>query len=465
MQHIHFIGICGVAMSALAVLFNKKGWKVTGSDVGFYPPVSTYLEQENIAFYAGWHPEKMGKPDIVVVGNVAGSENAELKAAEEQGLRTMSYPELVAEFVVKKNSIVCVGTYGKSSSTTLVAYLLKSAGKNPTYMIGALPIDLPGSAEDPVSSTWSVLEGDEYKTSRTDLRAKFFSYRPTHLLLTGLAWDHADVYPTEEAYLNAFRKLLRMIPAHGLIVACTDNTLVKQIIDEALHDERFQKPRIITYGKNERADVRLVDVTETTEGVTARVLQNGTPFTLHAPLVGGYMAENICGAFTLTTAIGCKPDEVATALGGFHGLKRRLELRGSTARGARVYDDIAHSPVKARSTLETLRRLFPEHTITAVFEPNTGNRTPEAEPQYAHAFTAANRVVLPRLTKLKKNPNAVVWDTTDLLRVIGATHPTVHMIEDDEKLVAFLRQTTDKDIIVFMGSHGFRGMIEQTLAP
>src|SRR3989338_8097667 len=168
MKRIHFIGICGVAMSALAAAFHKEGWDVTGSDVGFFPPISDYLKDNNISFYPGWHPEKMtegGNPDIVVVGNVAGSANAEFIYARKNNLNYKSYPEVIAEYIVQKNSLVCAGTYGKTSTTALLTLILNKAGINPTYMFGGLSLNLPVSAK--INNTekkdgLSVLEGDEY---------------------------------------------------------------------------------------------------------------------------------------------------------------------------------------------------------------------------------------------------------------------------------------------------------------
>jgi UDP-N-acetylmuramate: L-alanyl-gamma-D-glutamyl-meso-diaminopimelate ligase len=231
-RRVHFIGICGVGMGALAIMMKKKGYKVTGSDVGFYPPISTHLQAHGIEYYAGWHAERIGchpdfrrddschdscKPDLVVVGNVAGSENPEWKFVQENNIPYVSYPELIARELVKKNSIVCAGTYGKTSASALLAWILINANKKPAYMFGGLS-QTPELASDDLGGDWSVLEGDEYKTSRWDNSPKFSHYSPTHLLLTAVKWDHADVYPTEESYFEAFKKLVASVPEDGLVV-------------------------------------------------------------------------------------------------------------------------------------------------------------------------------------------------------------------------------------------------------
>jgi UDP-N-acetylmuramate: L-alanyl-gamma-D-glutamyl-meso-diaminopimelate ligase len=180
LPHIHIIGICGVATIALAIAFKKKGWKVTGSDKGFFPPVSTELEKSGISFYAGWHPENIGNPDYVIVGTASGSTNPETQYAKDKNIPIYSFAEAIGEFLVKENSIVCVGTWGKTSSTALLSYILEKADFNPSYMFGGISLSHNGSGKI-TDSKWSVCEGDEYKSSPTDPTPKFKYYKPTHL--------------------------------------------------------------------------------------------------------------------------------------------------------------------------------------------------------------------------------------------------------------------------------------------
>ncbi len=447
-KHIHFIGICGVGMSALAILWQKKGWKVTGSDAGFYPPISTHLTNHKIEYYPGWHVEKMGTPDLVVVGNVASSSNPELNFVLENNIPHVSYPELISQYLLKENSIVCAGTYGKTTTTALLAWILKEAGLDPAYMFGGLANSLELSADD-LGGEYSVVEGDEYKTSREDMRAKFFSYKPTHLLLTAVRWDHADVYPTEQSYFEAFEKLIQLIPTTGLIVACTDNATVKNIIQES-------KSPIVTYGK-ENSNYIYEDVLQTKSGLTFTIENIGEVFEISSPMLGDYMAENICGAFVMAKEIGIEPDKIISAISKFDGIKRRLEKRGQTSTGADVYDDIAHSPIKAKSVLATLKNIYSGKVI-AVFEPNTGNRQPESFADYDNQFNDATEVIIPRLTKVK-TPGSIEGE--ELKNIIARTHSNVKYFDLDEELINYLNtDTANDDVVVFMGSHSFRGMID-----
>ncbi|HSR89011.1 MAG TPA: Mur ligase family protein [Candidatus Udaeobacter sp.] len=480
-KHIHFIGICGVAMSALAIAFHKEGWEVTGSDVGFFPPISDYLKNNNISFYPGWHPEKMtanGNPDIIVVGNVAGSANPEFIYARKNNLNYKSYPEVIAEYIVQKNSLVCAGTYGKTSTTALLTLILEKAGINTSYMFGGLSLNLPNSAkiiprlggedlDDQPTPTppkrgidgWSVLEGDEYKTARWDSRPKFKLYSPTHLLLTSVSWDHADIYPTEETYLQAFKDLVGMIPNNGLIVACTDDLKIKNVLKSNTNETK-----IVTYGKNEPADYCYANLKQTSAGISFTIKHQSKETVIHAPVLGEHMAENICGAFALAKEINIDEEVIINTIAEFKGIKRRLEKRseGKIA----IYDDLGHSPTKAAATLKTLRDIYPTNKIIAIFEPNTGNRKSQSAPSYANAFNNADEVIIPLLTKIKIDPNDIdpPFDGEKLAEIISQTHPNTIFIDNDDKLIEHVKNNTKKeDITVFLGSHGFRGMIEKLM--
>lgn len=468
-KHIHFIGICGVAMSALAIAFKKAGYTVSGSDVGFYPPVSTMLEKSGVTFYPGWHPEKMlasnlmgTVPDLVIVGNVASSTNPEWLAVQTKKIPYQSYPEAIAEFFVKEKSIVCAGTYGKTTTTALLAWIFSELKLKSSYMFGGLATgEFPSAAL--VDSDWSILEGDEYKSARWDNGPKFAHYNAKYLLLTSVNWDHADVYPTEASYFEAFEKLVASIPADGMIVVSTDN---KNALDSTT--KVVDGPLVVTYGKDSDAMYCYKNVTQSDAGLNFEIHYQEKNISITCPLLGLYQAENITGAFAMANELLRQPEKIAAAIATFPGLKRRLEKRseGPTPAGVTVFDDIAHSPTKAKYVLETLRKIY-TGKIIAVFEPNTGNRKSESLPQYDHAFAAADEVVIPRLTKVKIDVDDLnpPFDGEELAETIGKTHTHVNYIDDDKKLVHHLISRTKKnDIIVFLGSHGFRGMIEELIS-
>ncbi len=458
-KKIHFIGICGVAMSALAIAFQKKGYQVSGSDAGFYPPVSTNLQKNKINFYPGWHVEKMcenGNPDLVIVGNVANSTNPEFVFAKENHLKYQSYPEAVAEFFVKKNSLVCAGTYGKTTSAALLSWIFSQAGKQPSYMFGGIPANKFESAELS-ESEWSILEGDEYKTSGWDMRPKFSLYSPTHLLLTSVSWDHADIYKTEEHYFEAFKHLVESIPSDGMIVGCFEGKNMHQILSSC-------KAKMIIYGKNPDADYAYRDVQHNQKGIHFDIVHQKNIYRIKSSLLGDFNAENITGCFAMAHSVGIDAERIIESISEFRGLKRRLERRMKTP--FTIIDDIAHSPIKAQSTLETLKKVYKNKKIIVIFEPNTGNRKSSSVHFYDHAFAKADMVLIPRLTKIKHNPLDLDMplEGKNIAEVIGKTHAQVHSLEDDIQLIQTIIQNTTKgDVVVFLGSHGFRGMIEELI--
>lgn len=434
-KHLHVIGICGVATSALAIAFHKKGWKVTGSDKGFFPPVSTELEKHGVEFYAGWHPEKMGTPDIVITGTASGSKNPETQSAQEKNIPIYSFAEAIGEFFAKPNCIVCVGTWGKTSSSALLSFIMEE--KTPSYMFGGVSLSHEASARL-TDSDWSVFEGDEYKSSPTDTTAKFFYYKPTHLLLTAISWDHADLYPTEQSYFDVFHKLISN--ASGPIIA---HTSTKKHVSKA-----------IWYGENE-ADYTFKNVMQTKEGIDFVISHKGTDYSIHSPMLGKFQAENITGCFAMAHSIGIAPEKIIERIAQFKGMKRRLEKRYEDK--TTILDDIAHSPEKASSTLKNIREIY-TGKITVVFEPNIGGRERASAYKYNNAFKDADVVIIPRLTKLKIT-DEMPMEGDELAKVIAQTHPNVKYVEDDERLV----QELSGDVIAFLGSHGFRGMIEETI--
>jgi UDP-N-acetylmuramate: L-alanyl-gamma-D-glutamyl-meso-diaminopimelate ligase len=468
-KHIHFVGISGVAMGPIAIAFKRAGWRVTGSDKGFFPPVSTFLEKSGIDFYAGWHPERFdelfaqGTPDLAVIGTASGSKNPETAWLAEHHVPLYSFPEILGSYFIRPHSLVCTGTWGKTSSTALLSHIFIHAGKNPTYMFGGISLSHENSAAL-TSSDWNILEGDEYKSSPTDNRAKFFHYQPTDILLSAVSWDHADLYPTEEAYIDAFRTLVDKVA--GTVVACIDHPQAKEIAARAKH--------VIWYGASDEASYHYETVQESQQGINFTITYKDTAgmpqgFTITSPLLGAFQAENITGCFAMAHAVGGIPAEtIIEAIASFKGLKRRLERRYDS--DITVIDDIAHSPEKARSIIHTLRKVYGHNggRIVALFEPNIGGRTKEALAKYDHAFDEADEVIIPRLTKLKiasdTSADEAPIEGDALAHTIAKTNPHTRFIDNDEELVEYLiTQTKKGDCIAFLGSHGFRGMIEATV--
>ena len=533
-KKIHFIGIAGVLSSALACALHKAGYKVTGSDKGFFPPASTQLENLGVPFYAGWHPEKMvegGAPDIVVVATASGSQNPETLYAKEHGLNVCSYTDIIRDYIVAENSIVVSGTWGKTTSSTLLTYILEQAGKNPSYMFGGISLMHESSAKilpekekinvnegGTGKSHWSVLEGDEYKSGPNDPTPKFFYYNPTHLLLTAVSWDHADLYPTENSYFAVFEKLIKdtvkrieekngnaqnVNLAGGLIALCKDHHGLMNIVNKCPEVLKYA----VFYGKSDPENTNqnvaqplytYSNINQNTDGLTFNITYKESTGDLKvievkSPMLGAYNVENITGCFAVAHSIGIPADKVMQAISTFKGMKRRLQKRfegenSGAGENITVIDDIAHSAEKATAVLGSLKEIY--DYVIAVFEPNSGGRARESQGKYDNAFKSADEVIIPRLTKLKiadgteqAKQTTMPMDGAELAQVIAKTHANTKYIESDEALVKNLIETAKekakpkagektnanadsagkKVVIAFLGSHGFRNMIEEVV--
>lgn len=451
-KHLHIIGICGTATSALAIAFHKNGWKVTGSDKGFYPPVSTHLSEAGVTYYAGWHPENMGMPDVVMIGGSGKSSvNPEMLYAQEKNIPIFSYPEIIEKYFLRENNIVCAGTWGKTTTSFLLSYIFEKAGWNPTYMTAGVSDSLKDTAKL-TDTKWCILEGDEYTGSQVDNVAKFFHYHPTHLLLTSVSWDHADIYPTEELYFDAFRKLVKEMPTTGMIVACVDNVGVKKVVG----DKKF-----ISYGKG-ASDYQYHNESHTRNGLSFLIKIKTGDYSIASPMLGRFNIENITAAFAVAHSIGIKPEKIIAAIKEFKGIKRRLEKRYES--DVTVLDCHAPTPEKATSVLESIREVYDKKILT-VYEPNIGGRQRASIHMYDNAFKNTDVVVVPRLSKIKVDTaSEKPLEGDELALLISKTHPNCHYIEGDENLVTFLKSSAGRgDVIAFLGSHGFRGMIEETI--
>lgn len=470
-SRVHIIGICGVATSALAIALHKKGVAVTGSDKGFYPPVSTHLSDAGVPFHAGWHPEKIeaaGRPDLIVAGGGGTSlSNPEVIYAKENGIPLLSFAEAIERFVIRPRSIVVTGTWGKTTISALLSYILVQGGYDPSYFTGGVSISHGTSSI--TDSKWSVVEGDEYQIAIWDKRPKFAVYKPTHLLLTGVAWDHADLYPTEAEYFAAFEKLTGGIPADGLIVACADDEGVSHVLGDASTSPNKAVARVVRYGSSASANYRYHSVQPSRHGLSFKIScktasSSEQEYDISTPIFGRFNAENITAAFAMAHTIGMDATKVVQAIKSFQGIKRRFEKRldGDIT----IFDCHAPTPDKAASVLQSLREVYQHERITVVYEPNIGGRQRSSADAYAAAFKDASSVIIPRLTTLKVATGDAdkPFEGAELATKISETHPDVVFIEDDAELVQKLVSDAKKgDVIAFLGSHGFRGMIEETV--
>lgn len=368
-RHAHFTGICGVGMSATAMLLQEHGWKITGTDAGCHPPISDYLVQQNIPFRSEYKAEHIS-PDteLVVAGGNAKlkpGENVELNTARDHGIPVKTFPEVLGELTEHTQNILAVGSYGKSTCATLLAWSLHHAGKDPSYFIGALPIGLKTHGHKGTSNVF-VLEGDEYITSGIDSRAKFLHIKPQSVLLISGEHDHVNVFPTVEAYLEPFQQLLATLPQDGYLTACVDNPNIDTLIEP-------YTDTVITYGlqqdKNPMWSAQNIVRGQTT---TFELTKNGNVVcSIETRLLGDHNIQNIIGvgALLLSQEL-LTPKEFTAAIQAFQGITRRLDLKTNRS-SVLLYEGFGSSRDKARAAISAMRTHFPDKRLVILFEPHT----------------------------------------------------------------------------------------------
>ena len=457
-MHIHILGICGTFMGSLAVIARELGHKVTGSDQGVYPPMSTQLEAQGIALTEGYRPENLEpKPDLVLIGNAMSRGNPEVEAVLNRRIDYMSGPEWLAREVLRHRWVMAVaGTHGKTTTTAMLLWILDQAGFDAGYLIGGVPQDFPVSARLG-SSDFFVIEADEYDSAFFDKRSKFIHYRPNTLILNNLEFDHADIFENVEAIERQFHHLVRTVPSQGLII----RPALDSHLDNALEMGCWSPVQDTAIGSeiSRTADWRAELLAE--DGSRFMVIHHEQPVaTLKWGLTGLHNVRNALSAIAAARHVGVTPDHAVAALCRFSGVKRRMELVGEIG-GVRVYDDFAHHPTAIASTLEGLRNRVGDEPILAIIEPRSNTMKQGVHKQTLIPSAAlANRVLWGNLSDMDWLPELVdswraEYGELDHHRVETSVEQLI------EKALEGLPETCH---IVIMSNGGFGGIHRKLVA-
>jgi UDP-N-acetylmuramate: L-alanyl-gamma-D-glutamyl-meso-diaminopimelate ligase len=468
--HVHFVAIAGTGMGSLAGLLKARGWEVTGSDTGVYPPMSTALAAWGIPVAEGFAPEHVlaRRPDLVVVGNAVRPENPEARAALSAGLPVLSFPDALYEHAIRgRHSVVIAGTHGKTTTTSLVAVLLQETGRDPSFLVGGIAANFGGSFREGQGEHF-VVEGDEYDTAFFDKTPKFLHYHARSLVLTSVEFDHADIYRDLEHVKDAFRTLVEGLPAEGTLIAALAQPNVAAVAAAA-------PCRSVGYGVGEDAEAaRLPWLGRGLEAGPSGtrfdgVVEGRTRGRAFLAAHGRHNVENAVGALALLDVLGVPLDEALAALPRYRGVKRRQEVRGE-AGGVLVLDDFAHHPTAVRETLAGLRARFAGRPLVAVFEPrsNTSRRT-VFQREYAAAFGDAERVVVACVpeTRLYSATGEVteLFSAEQLAADLRARGQHAEAIDGVDAIVERLaRECRPGDVVVTLSNGGFGGIWEKLLA-
>ncbi len=362
-MHIHILGVCGTFMGGLAALAREAGHKVTGCDANVYPPMSDQLRGLGIELIEGFGAEQMAlQPDVYVVGNVVTRGNALMEAILDAGAAYTSGPQWLAEHVLPGRHVLAVaGTHGKTTTTSMLAWILEAAGQRPGFLVGGVPLNFGVSARLGQGKAF-VIEADEYDTAFFDKRSKFVHYRPRTAILNNLELDHADIFPDLAAIETQFHHLVRTVPSKGRLVVNAREEALQRVLARGCWSEvrRFGARKEEPGGLRARGDPHAFDVLRGS-------LKIGR---VDWALLGEHNQLNALAAIAAAEHVGVAPDAAAASLAGFENVRRRLELRGE-AGGVKVYDDFAHHPTAMRSTVNGLRRKVGLQRILAVFEPRS----------------------------------------------------------------------------------------------
>jgi len=454
-KSVHFIGIGGTAMASAAAAMFDKGYAVTGSDQNVYEPMASFLAGKKIAVMNGYAEKNLAhKPDLAVVGNAISRGNPEAEFVLSHKLRYCSLPELLKEFFIRgKRSIVVSGTHGKTTTTSLLAWVFEHNGLNPSFLIGGIPNNFSQGARF-TDSDWFIIEGDEYDTAFFDKRSKFVHYLPEIAIINNLEFDHADIFENLDAIKKSFSHFIRLVPQNGLLLGNGDDPNLAPLLD-------VTHCPVKKFGLGENNSIH---------GFNLRLGPTATEFEVpsfkfHLNLVGELNARNALAVVACAKHCGLSNKQIQSAFDTFKGIKRRLEVRG-VAGGVTVIDDFGHHPTAIRETLRALRIKYPNEKIWAIFEPrsNTTRRNVFQE-ELPKAFADADAVVISEIARLEQIAPEERLNPEKLMQDLKASGKNAAYLPDVDSIVAHVAKNVQGgDVVCVFSNGGFGGIHTKLLA-
>jgi len=464
-MHFHLIGICGTAMASLAGMLQARGHRVTGSDENVYPPMSTMLEGIGIGLMQGYEAVHLEPaPDCVVVGNAIPRGNPEVEAVLNRRLLYRSLPEVLKEeFIRGRRSLVVAGTHGKTTTTSLAAWVIDQGGLNPSFMVGGVVQNF-GASFHITNSDYFIIEGDEYDTAYFDKGPKFMHYLPELAIVNNIEFDHADIYHDLDAVKLAFRRLMNLVPGTGRLIAGWDSPHVREVI-ASMGSKLFTK--VETFGLGEEAKWQARDI-DYSEGMTRfRVWRDGSEWaSFKMSLIGDFNVRNCLAAIVAADAWGVDRDVIGSALASFQSVRRRCEVRGEV-NGITVIDDFAHHPTAVRETLAALRLKYADRRLVAVFEPRSRTSCHATfQDVYVAAFLPADYVIISQVFDARRAAEmGGVLDISKLIENIGAQNKPAFAISNVDEIVHSLAaELRSGDVVAIMSNGAFGGIHEKLLS-
>ena len=458
-RSIHFIGICGTAMGAVAAAMKKQGWHVTGSDEKPYPPLSDFLEAQGITLSLGYSAENLPKKEaLIVIGNALSRGNPEVEAVLNRKLLYTSLPELLrTHFLQGRHNLVVTGTHGKTTTAAMLTWIFEFAQKNPSYLIGGIPKNLGQGAcfRDSENSHHVILEGDEYDTAFFDKRSKFVHYLPELVIINNIEFDHADIFENLEAIKLSFRRLLQLVPSEGMILLNADDANARDVASKA-------PAPIVEVGFSENAGNRILNSFQK-EGRSGFELF-GTQFEI--AMTGEHNIRNAAMAVSAAHFYGIPLPTIQKALAAFQGVKRRQEIL-TAENGMTIIDDFGHHPTAIRETLAGLRaRYGKEARIWALFEPrsNTSRRAVFQE-MLPQAFAAANGVIIGAVARASLLDEKERLNPMHLVEELVAMGKKAFYESSVDEIISKVQMLVHPgDVVVIFSNGAFDGLAKKLIA-
>ncbi len=461
-MYVHILGVCGTFMGGIAAIARAAGHKVTGSDRNVYPPMSTQLQALGIDVIEGFDAAQLdAQPDVVVVGNVMTRGQPVVEALLESGIPYASGPEWLAREVLRDRWVLAVaGTHGKTTTSSLLAWILEHAGLSPGFLIGGVPANFDTSARLG-RAPFFVIEADEYDTAFFDKRAKFVHYRPRTAILNNLEFDHADIYPDVASIQRQFHHLVRIVPGGGRIIWNAADERLRQTLAMGCWTptEGFTVSQVPT-GAASSAGTDALWTARPASGADDfsrfEVLEGGRPRgTVEWSLIGAHNMENALAAIAAARHAGVRVEDAIEALQSFAGIARRMQLRGEV-RGVRVYDDFAHHPTAIATTLDGLKKHVGNSRIVAVLEPRSNTMKMGVHRNtLAASLAGADEVWI-------YTPADLGWDASPIIASLGSRGHSSHDV--DSLALELAKTARSGDHVLIMSNGGFGGLHGKLLA-
>ena len=449
-KNVHIIGICGKGTSGLALMYKKMGYKISGSDSGFYDPVASFLKKNKINFYPEHKKENIPKyVDFVIIGRHAKlvpESNEEVKEAFDRKLKIMSLPEALALLFKEKENTIIAGSFGKSTMTSIISFALYYNKKDPSYFIGAIPLQFKENAYIGKGKD-ALIEGDEYPSANWDNRSKFLHFNTKNLILISGEHDHINIFPTEESYLKPYKTLIKQMPANGLIVACSSGKNIKKLTKNT-------KTKVVFYSLSNKEEWHAENIKFSKKTSFTLFNKNKKIIDLETTLLGNANIENIVGAssFILEKKLLSK-DELKKAIKQFKGLEGRLDLK-SNKTIIPIYESYGSSYAKAKADLNALQKHFPDKKIIAVFEPHTFSwRNENAKIWYKDIFENTDTVIiLPPPTHGSKTHNQLSFK--EIVSLTKENHKKVYGKKNEKEVLDLIPKITKEDSLYVLITSG-----------